>query len=281
MTRSISFLLLLAGCGVDDATTTEGAAAAIGSASTPASTGRSTARGLTADGLTADELSHEDVRGAATSMALIAKAIQQLPPAAKAEATESLRFLTVNCPYTRSAMQLAFALHAVVMAIEPERFDPLVRGDWQYLQQGLTTHVELLEALGVELAPPAQGDYLEGRAPRLMVSRDDVRAAEDPIAVTAALVHAIPELIKQIDAPTNALIGRHSDRVESSTGVARPCSRGPWAALPGQPWTLGMQLGDWHDALRRVEPFTKDAKVAAQLAAMRAVLGTYAEASLE
>ena len=38
------------------------------------------------------------------------------------------------------------------------------------------------------------------------------------------------------------LINHHSDRVERATGVGRPCPRGPWATLPGQPWTLGMQI---------------------------------------
>ena len=59
------------------------------------------------------------------------------------------------------------------------------------------------------------------------------------------------------------------------TGIGRTCPRGPWALLPGQPWTLGMQLGGWHDALRRVAPFVEEPEVKAQIDAMIAVLDAY------
>jgi hypothetical protein len=268
MTRSIVALVLLTGCTMDEPV--NGApAASIASLPSP-----------TPDGLTADELSRMDVRGTASSMAMISGEVQKLSPEEQAQAAESLRILSVNDPYTRSAMQLPFALHAVVTGIAPERLDPLVQRDWRYLQEGLAAHVAVLEVLGVDLPEPALGDHLHGRAQGLMVSRDILLAKDDPIGVTAALIHEIPALAGQVEEPSMELINRHSDRVERVTGVGRPCPRGPWATLPGQPWTLGMQIGGWHDALRRVEPFVQDPAVKLQIDAMIEVLDEYAQASL-
>ena len=79
---------------------------------------------------------------------------------------------------------------------------------------------------------------------------------------------------------TKEQIDEHSARVEKLTGVVRPCSRqGPWATLPGQPWTLGMQLGGWHDALRRMQPFDTDPEVAARIDAMIETLEAYGDHS--
>ena len=82
----------------------------------------------------------------------------------------------------------------------------------------------------------------------------------------------------EIDLAARAEIDWHSDRVEALTGVVRPCPRGPWALQPGQAWTLGLHLAGWHDALRRVEPFTKDAETRDQIGAMMALLDAYGEA---
>ena len=67
--------------------------------------------------------------------------------------------------------------------------------------------------------------------------------------------------------------------MELLTGVVRPCPRGPHAILPGQPWTLGMQLGGWHDALRRVQPFVTDPVAAAEVGAKIDLLDAYGQAS--
>lgn len=268
MTRSLVVLALLGGCAAEHRV--EGVPAP-SSASPPDST---------PDGLSADALVRVDARGTASSMAMIARQVQDLSPEARALAAESLRTLSVNDPYTRSAMQLPFALHAVVAGIDPERLDPLIQSDWHYLQEGLAAHVAALERLGVDLPEPAAGDLLHGRGQGLMLNRNALLAAEDPIGVTAALIDELPALARQIEAPSRELIDLHSERVEKITGVTRPCPRGPWAALPGQPWTLGMHLGGWHDALRRVEPFVEDPAVKPQIAAMIELLGAYARASL-
>lgn len=50
--------------------------------------------------------------------------------------------------------------------------------------------------------------------------------------------------------------------------------------MPGQPWALGLELGGWHDALRRIEPFVTDPDVRDRIAEMNAVLEAYGAASL-
>jgi hypothetical protein len=219
-----------------------------------------------------------DARGALRSIDAVARTIRDLPEADRAEAAASLRALSVMDPYTRAALQLPFALDALVSRIPADAFDPLVRQDWVYLQEGLATHVDVLEALGVDLPVPTVGDPLSGRGVPL-VDLDALLASDDPLALTAALLDDIIAIAQRIDAPTQERIEATSDRIEAVTGVVRPCPRGPHAVLPGQPWTLGMQLGGWHDALRRVEPFAMDPATGAQLQAMVEALDVYDSAS--
>ena len=203
----------------------------------------------TANDLSADQLSRLDVRGTAASISMIADEVRALPPLSVKEASESLQVLLVHCPYTRAALHLPFILHAAVMDIDADSLDPLVQRDWAYLQEGLGTHVDVLGMLGVEFR-------------------------------TLELNQGITTAAKQVDEPTRALIDHHSDRVEALTGVGRPCPRGPWSVLPGQSWNLGMQLGGWHDALRRVQPFV-DADAREDIDALVALLDVYVEATQE
>jgi len=273
MTRSISVLALLSllpGC-TQDGSAEELSTVSVASLSSPSHA---------EEELRGDDLSRVDVRQTAASMAMNSELIDELSPEVQAQAAEPLRILSVNCPYTRSAMQLPFALHRVVMGIPTEHLDPLVQRDWEYLQGGLTAHVAALEALGVDLPEPRRGDHLYGLDPALTVSRDHLETVTDPILAAAALIHALPALAEHVDEPTAELIDLHSDRMEQTTGIARPCPRGPWATLPGHPWTLGMQLGGWQDALRRVEPFVEDHEAKSQIRSMIEVLDSYAQASI-
>lgn len=210
------------------------------------------------DGLSIDELSRSDARGTATAVAILAATIAELPREDRAAATESLQFLVVSCPFTRAAMQLPFALHDVAAELDPADFERVVASDLQHIQSGLATHAALLEDLGVDLAVPGTADALGTAEPSLFVDRDALALAGDPLVVTGALVDALPRLARSIDAPTLDAIEYHSDRLEALTGIGRPCPRGPWTLLPGQPWTLGMQLAGWGDAFTRIAPFATD-----------------------
>lgn len=220
-------------------------------------------------GLTIHALSRVDVRGTATAVATLLRGVQALPPAQRAEAADALQFLAANCPYTRAALLLPLALHDTLQPIPAEHLDPLVQHDWAYLQRGLETHVALLEALGVDLADPAPGDHLFGRLP----------AGADPLDAAAAVVAAIPDIARDVDGPTMALIDHHSERVEAITGIQRPCPRDPWSILPGQPWTLGMQLAGWHDALRRLHPFANDESLSNTIGEASSLLASHGEAA--
>lgn len=194
----------------------------------------------------------EDVRGTATSIASVHEAVRALSPALLQDARESARLLADADPYSRAAFLLAFALEHEGSAVDAEAVDPLVRRDWEHLQAGLRDHVAVLEALGVE-RPPG-----------------------DPMGAASRAIAGIPAAVEPLGAPDRARLAPHHDRLEALTGGVRPCPRGPWAAWPGHPWTLGMHLAGWHDALRRVRPLARGSE-AARIDRMTALLGAWEE----
>jgi hypothetical protein len=215
---------------------------------------------------------------AAPDIDAVAATVQGLPAAARDEAAASLRTLSVSDPYTRAALQLPFALNVALADLPATAFDPVARQEWLSLQAGVATHVAVLEALGVDLPAPGPGEPLFGSGLPLP-DLDTLRATDDPVATTAELVDGIVTVARRSDGPTRARIEAASDRVERATGIARPCPRGPHAAVPGHPWTLGMNLGGWHDALRRVEPFAKDPATRERVSAMIDALDHFGDAS--
>ncbi|MCO4745116.1 MAG: hypothetical protein KC912_10025 [Proteobacteria bacterium] len=234
---------------------------------------------LTTDGLDVDALSRVDVRGTATSMAILAEKVEALSPEARADAAESLQLLSVSCPYTRAALTLPYALHASVMRIDAVHLNSFVQSDWIYLQQGLSTHVAVLDALSVDLVLPSTDDPLHTDVAGLMVDRQTLQTSANPVEAASPLVHELVTLAEAVDASTMERIDLHSDRVEEATGIGRPCPRSPFSVLPGQPWNLGMQIGGWHDALKRIEPFVEDAETQAQVGAMIALVDAYTAAN--
>lgn len=251
-----STLAGLVACGVATPTSPEGADAAIA-----------------ADVTAPEDDLRADVRGAATEIARVADRIDALDVDRLAEARGALRELARNDPYVRVALLLPEALHATVAAVSVERVDRFVQRDWAYLQQGLATHVAVLDALDVDLAPPGPGDVLFGQDEAWTIDRDAMRRADDPVAAAGRVVRALGEA----DVPDGAWVrlDTWSAVVEDATGVARPCPRDPWGKHAGQPWTLGLTLGGWHDALRRVAPFVSDPEVASQVQDLLALFDAY------
>lgn len=197
----------------------------------------------------------EDVRGTTTSIASVHDTVRALSPAQLQEAQASARLLLDGDPYTKASFYLAFALEREVSALPLEAVDPLVRRDWAHLQAGLREHVAVLAALGV--AAPAG----------------------DPMDAASQAIAGIPAAVASLGAQDRARLAPHHDRLEALTGGARPCPRGPWAAWPGHPWTLGMHLAGWHDALRRVRPFV-EADEAARIDRMTALLDAWGAQAL-
>jgi len=194
------------------------------------------------DGLDRDELTRADVRGTARSIALTLQDIEALTPERRAAVTESYRVLSVNCPYTRASMMLPLALHAEVMGIDAHGLHPLVQRDWANLQRGLTAHVAVVAALGGDLASPEPGDHLFGAGPELLADRHALLASPDPIGRTWPLVRAISFLVNGLDGPTTERIELARQEVDKAVGQA----------------TMGLHLGGWENALRKIEPFVDD-----------------------
>lgn len=232
-----------------------------------ATSGTASAQAPSDSDLSIDQLARVDVRGTTESISRIAHIIDALPPARRQQAARSLRTLSTHCPYTRAALQLPFAMHQAVLAIDAEGLDPRVQQDWLTLQHGLSTHVQVLQSLDVDLARPQPGDHLyRGQHP--LDDLSSLRSSGDPLGRTSDLIAAIVPFARDVSPETSEVIDHHSDLVEQATGVGRLCPRGPFSVLPGQPWTLGMQRKGWDDALRRIQPFVKDPDDRAQLEAM-------------
>lgn len=195
-----------------------------------------------------------------------------LGPADRAQASASLRFLTASCPYTRAAMLLTVVLHDAVQSIPHAAVSAEARAELVALQGAMALQLRALEGLGLQIEAPAPGGALFGQPAASVPSRAALRQSADPIAQMSASIAGITLIAEGIEADTQAQIEAHSARLEALTGVARPCPRGPWAVLPGQPWTMGMQLNEAHDALVRLAPEAVDAEARAQIDALIGLL---------
>ena len=180
-----------------------------------------------------------DVRGTARVTELVLADVQRLDPQRRKEVVEAYRVLSVNCPFTRAAMLLPFALHKTVQGIGIDNIDGLVQREWASLEQGLTTHVAVLTALGVDLAMPMPGDHLLGIGDALLIDRATLLASPDPIAAAMPLIDGITPVARSIDDTVGQHIQENREKVDAAIGQA----------------TLGLHLGGWENALRKIEPF--------------------------
>jgi hypothetical protein len=219
----------------------------------PAS-GWSSTVALTAAELDAATLARVDVRGTATAAARALSTVRALPPARLDRAREALREVADRDPYTGAAMQIPVALLVEVSAVDAGELPRLARSDWALLQHGLEAHVDVLGVLGVDTGSR---------------SLADTRASVDGVH-TRAMAQ---------DAEVRERVEVLSAEVEAATGLVRPCPRDVHHVRPGQPWTLGMLLGGWHDALVRVRPLVGDAAVVERVDAMLALFDAYERAT--
>lgn len=197
------------------------------------------------------------------------------------DAVQSVAYLTVSDPYTRASMQVPLALQAVVAPVDPATVPRAAQADWSLLQEQLATYLAVLDALEVDLQAPVAGDALGGVDPDLLIDRRALAGSRDPLERTARLVEALPEVARAVPAWQMASITHHNEQLEQTTGVERPCPRGPWAVLPGHSWTLGLQLGEVASTLERLEPRVEGAPVHTEVVAMRSLLQAWQRRSLE
>jgi hypothetical protein len=223
--------------------------------------------------------SGEAVDQGPTTIRETAARIAALPTADREEASAALRLLTANCPYTRAAMLLPHVLRDVLDELPPTGFDPAGRAMLATLREGLALHVAALDVLEVHVTRPGPADLLHGRPAAAIPDLASLRQSADPVAAMAYAVDQITPIARTFDAPIEARHDALSTRVEALTGVARPCPRGPWAVSPGQPWTLGMELGAARDDLERLAVHAVDPAARARLDALVVLVDAYGEAA--
>ncbi|MBL8618268.1 MAG: hypothetical protein JNM72_21825 [Deltaproteobacteria bacterium] len=192
-----------------------------------------------------------------------------LGPAERAQMAVALRDLTARCPYTRAAMLLPFVLHEGLAAISEADVAPAAQVELAALRSALAGQAEALATLGVEVPAPRAPRPEEPTAPR--------GAAPDPIRVMATTIAEITPIARGIDDAAQAQIDALSAQVEATTGVARPCPRGPWAVRPGHPWTLGMEHGEARGSLARLSAAAVNTEARAQLDALVGLIDALAE----
>ncbi|MBX2797028.1 MAG: hypothetical protein KTR31_05155 [Myxococcales bacterium] len=216
---------------------------------------------LAAAELTLEELARADVRGTAQSTTRVLQHVRALDPAQREAASAALRALQVTCPYHRSSVQLPLALRAVVSGIDPMDLDPLIQADWQRLLQGLDAQVAVLDALGVELPLPVEGDYLHGRVyPDAPLTRAQLAESGDPLADTRPLLASVPFVVDDYDDAIKGVIHGHVEVLDEATA--------------GQ-WPLKLQILGWRNALKRIQPFLTDSERAARVEQMIRVIDEY------
>lgn len=206
--------------------------------------------------------------------------ITALPLADREEASGALRFLTSNCPYTRAAMLLPHVLKDTIDQLPAAGFNASGKVALGTMREGLAHHLDILGALDIEVRRPGPDDALHGRPVAAVPDLAQLRSTADPVAAMAQAIAQITPIARGTDAKTEAVLDALSTRVEATTGIARPCPRGPWAVSPGQPWTLGMELGGWRDDLAALAPQATDKATKARVESLVALLDAFGEASL-
>ena len=189
-----------------------------------------------------DTLTRVDVRGTATAIGLTLQDIERLTPERRARLVANYRVLAANCPYTRASLLLPQALHQVVQGLDVDQLDPLVHHQLADLKRGLATHVAVLDALEVDLAAPQPGDHLHGLPDDILIDRSTLESSDDPIAAIAPLIEQVNPLAEQLHGDALERVETHRQQAEVLLGQA----------------SMGVTLGAWESALRRIEPFVQD-----------------------
>ncbi len=216
---------------------------------------------------------------AGPSMRDAAEHIAGMSPAEREEAGAALGFLTANCPYTRAAMLLPYVLLDALDKVPAGALDRAGKTERAALREGLALHVSTLEALGVKVGSPGPNDQLFGQSTAALPDLSRLRRSPNAVADMAHSVGQITTIAETIDAQEGARLDAFSAIVEALTGVARPCPRGPWSVSPGQPWTLGMELNGWREALTHLSARAVDPAAEAKIDALVALLDAFGEAA--
>lgn len=234
LTLALSFL----GCGVADA-----------EVQAP------TAQGPTHPSVTMEELDAMDVAGMDQAMGWVLQDIQALTPAQLAQTTEAMRVLSVNCSYTRASHQIPLVLQPRIERLNPEHFETAAHSDLAHLKHGIAGHVAVLDALGVELPMPYQGDFLFGH-PNL-VDRSGLAMMADPLE---NLHEQLDNIRTDFPPKTQDLVSVNFEQVESVTGHHSSF----------KPYTNG-----WYRGLKQIEDSVVESETRTEVKAMVSLLEDY------
>jgi hypothetical protein len=236
LTLALSFL----GCGVADAEVQ------VPSAQTPAH-----------PVLNWEELNALDVAGTDQAMGWVLQDIQALSPEQLAQTKAAMRELSVTCSYTRASHQIPLVLQPRIDALNPEHFAPAAHSDLAHLKHGVGDHVAVMDALGVELPMPEQGDFLFGH-PNL-VDRSGLAMMTAPLQNLNAQLDNI-----RTDFPpkTQDMVSANFELVESVTGHQS---------------SFKAYTNGWYRGLKHVEPFAVNPQAKTEVNAMIELLTVYSE----
>lgn len=238
------FLLVLASCAFADAY--------------PPPTPKNPDAALSAEAFHA--LVSDGAQGTTRGVRVARERIDALSGTDRLEARLAAHLLMGNCPWNRASVQLPIALSLVAARHDPARMDPEVGAEWRRLQVGLAEHVALLDQFGVTaLRAPLPGDYLATHTD-VIVTRAQLDAAADPLAVTRALVDQIPALVAGYDLATGEFIEMDRLQLQAHTAGA---------------WPYPDLLDGWRVALVALEPKVRDEALLRDVRAMISVLEAY------
>jgi hypothetical protein len=243
------YALVTLGCG--GATETTGASSPADEAPIEASIGQEAF----------GELIRSGAEGTTRALGVVEWYVSGATEAERIEARASADVLMGACPYNRASVQLALVTQKVVSRHAAATERPEVQAEWHRIQDGLARHVSLLDGFGVTgLRAPIQGEYLFDH-PDVVVTRAQLDASDDPIALSATIVARTPELVERYDLATRQFI-------DAAQVTLSDYSAGHWPLSP--------YLGGWQIALEALEPQLVDPAMKADVQALLELLRPYA-----
>lgn len=236
----LTLALSLLGCGVADAEVQ------VPAAQTPAH-----------PTLTLQELNALDVAGTDQAMGWVLQDIQALSPEQLAQAKDAMRELSVTCSYTRASHQIPLVLQPRIDALNPEHFESAARSDLAHLKHGVGDHVAVMDALGVELPMPEQGDFLFGHAN--LVDRSGLAMMTDPVQ----------NLSDQLDNIRTDFPPKTQDRVSANFELVE--------SVTGHQSSFKGYTNGWYRGLKQIEPFAVNTQAKSEVNAIIGMLTVYSE----
>jgi hypothetical protein len=209
------------------------------------------------------ELVYDGAAGATRGVAVLQEMVAGWDDAERRDALGSVDALITTCPYNRLGAQVPLALSIAVSRWEPERVDIEIRAEWRRLQAGLKQHVALLEALGVgDLRAPKLHEHLF-QFPGFNVTRADLQASPDPIALTRDHLEQLSSIVERLDSGTMRFLEELHIDLDRHTA-------------PHISWPFPLLNNGWRVDLLSMEPHITDPDLAREVRSMIEMIEAFA-----